>query len=112
MVSSEQTTNADERVELDHAAGTLAALLAAVGSTGHRVVVEDGGRAVGAIVSVADLRRLWNDDRRRAMAEIGLARVSDAFADVPIDELEREVTAAIADVRAEEQAARDAQRHG
>ena len=101
MLPPEQTTTSDERVELERASDVLAELLSSVGTTGRRVIVEDGGRDVGAIVSLADLRRLRNDDHRRAMADAALGRVSNAFADVPIDELEREVATAIAEVRAD-----------
>ncbi len=97
----EQTTTPDQRVELERASDALADLLASIGTTGRRIIVENGGRDVAAIVSLADLRRLRNDDRRRAMADAALGRVSDAFADVPIEELEREVGAAISEVRAD-----------
>lgn len=69
-----------------------------------RVVVEKNGVPVAAIVSADDLARLqqFNADREQAFA--ALERVGAAFNDVPLEELEREVAKAIAEVRAENRA--------
>lgn len=65
-----------------------------------RVVVERDGIPAAAIVSADDLARLDRYDEARADRFAGLNRISDAFADVPLDELEREVEEAIAETRA------------
>ena len=64
-----------------------------------QVVVEEGGRAVVAIISARDLerfRQLRADRRERFKA---LHATWAAFEDVPDEELEREVERALAEVR-------------
>jgi len=68
-----------------------------------RVVVERSGIPVAAIVSAEDLARLDHYDEERAARFAGLSRISKAFADVPVEELEREVARAIAEMRARAQ---------
>lgn len=70
-----------------------------------RVVVEKSGIEVGAIISPRDLRDLQHLDRIRAQGWEAVARLRSAFADVPDDELEREIDNAIAEVKAERQQA-------
>jgi prevent-host-death family protein len=71
-----------------------------------RVVVEKGGIPVAAIVSAEDLARLDRLDEERAARFERLSRIGEAFADVPTDELEREVERAIAEGRAATRRAR------
>jgi len=68
----------------------------------QRVVVEKSGIPVAAIVSVGDLERLnrWEEERARRFE--ALERIRAPFKDVPAEEVEREVSAAIAQVRAED----------
>ncbi len=66
-----------------------------------RVLVEEPDGPVVAIVSVADLERLRANDAEREALDEALGRISDAFADVPVEELERQVEMALARVRAE-----------
>ena len=66
-----------------------------------RVVVEEGGVPIAAIVSSADLEALKRLDEERYRAVEALERMRAAFKDVPDEELEREVNRAIAEVRAE-----------
>ncbi|MGH2560318.1 MAG: type II toxin-antitoxin system prevent-host-death family antitoxin [Thermomicrobiales bacterium] len=61
-----------------------------------RILVERSGIPVAAIVPAADLERLDRLERERAERFAGLSRISEAFADVPVDELEREVERAVA----------------
>jgi prevent-host-death family protein len=65
-----------------------------------RVLVERSGIPIAAIVSTEDLAILNQLDAERAERFAGLSRISEAFADVPADELEREVERAIAEGRA------------
>ena len=71
-----------------------------------RVVVERSGIPVAAIVSAEDLARLDHYDQERAARFAGLSRISEAFADVPVEELEREVERAVAETRARARAER------
>ncbi len=66
-----------------------------------RVVLEKAGIPVAALVSTEDLERLKRCDAERAADFAVLDRIGAAFADVPADELEREVAKALAEVRAE-----------
>jgi prevent-host-death family protein len=79
-----------------------------------RVVVEENGLPVAAIISADEYRRFKDQEREQEAARTTLfetfARFSDAFKDVPDEELEREIANAQAEVRAEmraERAARD-----
>jgi prevent-host-death family protein len=69
-----------------------------------RVMVEKSGIPVAGIVSAEDLRRLDRLDRERAERFKVLEEFGEAFRDVPVDELEREVARALAEVRAERRA--------
>jgi prevent-host-death family protein len=71
----------------------------------QRVVLEKAGIPVAALVSAEDLERLRRYDAEREADFAVLDRIGAAFADVPADELEREVAKAVAEVRAERRAA-------
>lgn len=65
-----------------------------------RVLVEEDGIAVAAIVPMADLQRLAQLDEQRKQFLDALDRSQEAFADVPDDELAEEIDKALAAVRA------------
>jgi prevent-host-death family protein len=73
-----------------------------------RVVVEKDGIAVAAVVSMIDLEQLQFLAERRKWAREVLRRSREAFADVPADELQRELDNALREVRQEMAAERDA----
>jgi prevent-host-death family protein len=73
-----------------------------------RILLEKSGVPVAAIVSADDLRRLEELEMRRQEQFEAMARFSDAFSDVPLDELERQVERAVAEARAELRAEREA----
>ena len=73
-----------------------------------RVLLEKSGVPVAAIVSADDLRRLDEMEARRHKLAETMSRISDAFADVPDDELERELAKAQVAARAELRAEREA----
>lgn len=77
------------------------ALLGQVARRQTRVLVEEDGLAVAALIPVADLQRLAQLDEQRAQFLETLDEIQAAFADIPDEELEREIAAAIAAVRAE-----------
>lgn len=77
-----------------------------------RVVVEKSGLPVAVIISTEEYRQFKEQEearkaRRAEMHEL-FSQISDAFKDVPQDELDREVEKAIAEARAELRAEREA----
>ena len=66
-----------------------------------RVIVEENGTPVAAIISARDLEWLRHFEAKREEAFKALDATREAFKDVPDEELEREVARAIAEVRAE-----------
>jgi len=70
-------------------------------------VKEKSGIPVAAIVSPKDLARPERLDEERKKDIENLPSIGEYFRDVPIEELEEKVAEALAEVRAENQAARD-----
>lgn len=76
-----------------------------------RVLVEKAGIPVAALVSADDLERLTRLDQESQARErrfAVLARMREAFKDVPLEEIERETARAVAEVRAEMATEREA----
>jgi prevent-host-death family protein len=71
-----------------------------------RVVVEKAGIPVAAIISADDWNRWRRYEAQREADFAVLDRIGAAVADVPDEELEREITKAVAEVRAEMRAER------
>src|SRR3954447_18983861 len=67
-----------------------------------RVLVEKAGIPVAALVSADDLARLQQLDRAWDAGTRALERISKAFADVPVDELEATVDQIIAEGRSKD----------
>ncbi len=68
-----------------------------------RIVVEKSGLPVAAIISAAEYRRFKQQEQeagRRSLHE-AFGRISDAFKDVPDEELARELAKAQVEARAE-----------
>ncbi len=80
--------------------------LTAVFKRQTRVVLEKAGIPVAALVSPEDLERLRRYDAQRDEDFQVIDRMRAAFADVPDEELERAVAAALAEARAARRAAR------
>jgi prevent-host-death family protein len=66
-----------------------------------RVVLEKGGIPVAAIVSPQDFARFQRLEAERERDFSVLYEISEKFKDVPLEEQEREVAKAVAQVRAE-----------
>lgn len=66
-----------------------------------RVVVEKSGIPVAAIISASDLERLSRLEQEREEDFAIIDEMRTAFADVPEEELEREVIRALTQVRAQ-----------
>lgn len=102
-----EATSPSETVNLNSTRERLDEIVDRVRRSGDRVVIEADGKAAAVLVSVGDFRRLQQLDVRRERAFEGMQKISEAFADVPLPELERQVELALADVRAETRAERE-----
>jgi prevent-host-death family protein len=73
-----------------------------------RVIVEKSGIPVAAIVSAEDFKQISRieEERRRDFAILDIMR--EAFKDVPADEIEREVSRALREIREENRKQRSA----
>ena len=87
MIASEPGT---KTMELSEVRGQLDTLITRVHRKETRVIVEQGGVPVAAIVSTEDLARLDRLDRERAARFAVIDEVRAAFAGVPDEEIERE----------------------
>ena len=76
-------------------------LLGQVKRQGGRVLVEERGVPVAAIISAQDLVQLNRLEREREQDFDILDELGSAFADVPAEAIEREVAKAVAEVRRE-----------
>jgi prevent-host-death family protein len=70
-----------------------------------RVLIEKSGIPVAAIISAEDLKRFELLEQQRRERFRALEETAATFADVPPDELEREVERAVQEVRARRRAA-------
>src|ERR1700730_16472733 len=66
-----------------------------------RVVLEKAGIPVAALVSTEDLARLRRYDAQRAADRAFVNHIGELFADIPDDELERDIALAVEEARAE-----------
>jgi len=76
-------------------------LLCAVVDGHERLLLQRDGKIVGAIVTKEDLLTLRRADSVRRQRLEPILAIGRKFADVPTEELEREVAKAVAEVRAE-----------
>lgn len=72
-----------------------------VGRHETRIIIEKSGVAVAAIVSTEDLGRLKRLDAQRRERFAILDKIRESFTGVPEEEIEREVSRAVAEVREE-----------
>lgn len=66
-----------------------------------RVIVEKSGIPVAAVISAQDLTRLTQLEEQRKERFSVIDRMREAFKDVPTEKIEKEVSKAIKQVRAE-----------
>jgi prevent-host-death family protein len=95
-------------VSFTEARSHLSNLVNKVAREEMRVVIEKHGVPVGALVSPRDLRDLERIAERRSQQIAAMRRIGAAFADVSDEELDREVSKALAEVREEMRAEREA----
>jgi prevent-host-death family protein len=90
-----------QTIEATVAAQELGRLLDRVSRGEARVIVEQSGTPLAAIISTRDLERLDRLEAERQRDFAILDEIGELFSDVSPDELDREVAAAISEVRAE-----------
>jgi prevent-host-death family protein len=95
---------ATETIAASEARAQWSRLLNQVVRKQTRGVVERSGIPVAAIVSADDLVLLQRLEEQRERGFAAAERISRAFADVPVEELERRVAEAVAQARAERSA--------
>ena len=84
----------------------LSELVNRVFSRETRVIIEKSGIPVAALVSAEDAARLEEYDRQRQEDFDFLSEVQSKFADVPVEEHEREVARAVRQARSRQKAGR------
>lgn len=95
-----------QTMKISDVKNTLSSLVNKVYRKETRVLVEKAGIPVAALVSADDLLRLQQLDRQWEQTTQAIERFSQAFADVPVEELEAKIDEIIAEDRAKEAAAR------
>jgi antitoxin (DNA-binding transcriptional repressor) of toxin-antitoxin stability system len=105
MAANPQSPRVTRSVEADDVKHSLPQTLSAVARDGERVIVEEDGVAVAAIVSLDDLKQLARLDARRVAFFETLERIGAAFADE--DPVESDRLAALALAEAREQMRRE-----
>ena len=80
-----------QTIQLSEVTEPLLRLVSKVSRQETRVLVENAGEPVAALVSVEDLRRLNDLDRAWDERTGAIGRFSKAFADVPAAEVEADV---------------------
>lgn len=95
-------------VELADVSTQILSLVDEIAQKQTRVLIEESGRPVAALVSLEDYRQLARMDAQRAEQLRILEDIREAFRDVPPEERERETAKAVAEVRAEMRAEREA----
>ncbi len=97
-----------ESLEITEVKSHLVSLVHDVAQKQSRVLVEEAGAPVAALVSLADYRQLVRMDAQRADALRVVSEIQELFSDVSPEERERETAQAVAEVRAEMRAEREA----
>lgn len=90
-----------QTVSASEARHEFSELLGQVKRQGGRVLVEERGVPVAAIISAQDLARLSRLEQEREQDFSILDELGSAFADVPAEAIDREVAKAVAEVRRE-----------
>jgi prevent-host-death family protein len=80
---------------IDEARQRIDEILRQAAKSNTRAVIEEDGRPVAAIVSPVDFEQLKRDDARRREDFEAMAQIGEAFMDVSIEELEREIAKAL-----------------
>lgn len=78
---------------------TFSSLVKRISRQETRIVVEESGTPVVAIISIDDLERFVQLEREREERFAVIDRLREAFADVPAEEIEREAERSVAEAR-------------
>ena len=95
-----------QTMKISDVKNTLSSLVNKVYRKETRVLVEKSGIPVAALVSADDLTRLQQLDRDWDAGTRALERFSEAFADVPVPDLEAKIDQIIAEGRTIDEAER------
>ena len=95
-------------VDVSEAGELLTTLLGQIERSQIRLVVQQDGKDVAALISAYDLERLEMLDRRAAEGWKAIQEIQARFSHMDPEEVERDIAEAIAEVRAEERAKRSA----
>lgn len=95
-------------IERSDLAKRLPDLVEAVARGEARILIEERGAPVAALVSAADLDRLIRMDEQDREAWTVLEAMRAPFRDIPPEEIEREAAKSVAEARAEMRAEREA----
>jgi prevent-host-death family protein len=95
-----------QTMKISNVKNRLSSLVNEVYRGERRILVEKSGIPVAALVSADDLNRLQQLDREWDKTTKAIERFSQAFADVPVPELEAKIDEIIAEGRAKDAAAR------
>lgn len=101
MAANPQSPRVTRSVDADDIKQSLPQTLSAVARSGERVIVEEDGVAVAAIVSLDDLKQLTRLDARREAFFQTLERIGAASADEDPEESDRLTALALAEAREE-----------
>ncbi len=104
MLGRKPTT---ERMNVSEAEGQLRVLVSKISREDTRILVEENGTPVAGIVPIEDMRRLARLDERDREAYDLLETIRSRFDDVSEEEIERQTELAIAEIKAENRAARE-----
>jgi antitoxin (DNA-binding transcriptional repressor) of toxin-antitoxin stability system len=99
MAANPQSPRVTRSVEADEVKQSLPQTLSAVSRDGERVIVEEDGVAVAAIVSLDDLKLLARLDAERAKRFEVFERIGDVFVDEDPDESDRLSALALQEAR-------------
>ncbi|HWV34774.1 MAG TPA: type II toxin-antitoxin system prevent-host-death family antitoxin [Thermomicrobiales bacterium] len=100
------TAPVETRMKLSDTKQQFSKVINEVASGEARVVVEKSGLPVAAVISMDEYRQFLRSEEQRAEQWAALERISKAFADVPLEELEAEIDKAVQQARAEIRAER------
>lgn len=91
----------DNSIDLERTSEPLPDVVERVASSGERIVIRRGGQVVAAIASAAELAALERERARWEREEVALRRISAAFTDGSLDEIDCRIAAALEAVRTE-----------
>lgn len=94
-----EATALSNTLDVEAARERLGEIIERVRRDGDRVEIEENGKTAAALIPMNDFRRLQALDSRRREQVRAIEAFSDAFRDVPVEELERQVGIALSEVR-------------